>query len=121
MVHLGVAGYPEGHPRVAASALDAALVAKKGLARSAGIDLQIVTQFCFESEPVLAWTAKMKAHGFPVRICLSGPASLPRLLRFAALCGIGHSRRALNARLHAITRRLVVGGTVHVVRGIVLS
>ncbi len=121
IVHLGLAGYPEGHPRVAASALDAALVAKKGLARSAGIDLQIVTQFCFESEPVLAWTAQMKGHGLPVRIGLSGPASLPRLLRFAALCGIGNSVRALKARPQAITRLLVEAGPEAVVRDIARS
>src|SRR6266850_229098 len=121
IVHLGVAGYPEGHPTIAASALDAALVAKRGLARSAGIDLQIVTQFCFESEPVLAWTAKMKGHGLPVRVGLSGPASLPRLLRFATLCGIGNSVRALKARPQAITRLLVEAGPEAVVRDIARS
>ncbi|HKB61429.1 MAG TPA: hypothetical protein VKD03_01030 [Burkholderiales bacterium] len=121
IVRVGVAGYPEGHPRIAASALDAALVAKKGLARSAGIDLQVVTQFCFESEPVLVWAAKMKGHGLPVRVGLSGPASLPRLLRFAALCGIGNSVRALKARPQAITRLLVEAGPEAVVRDIARS
>jgi len=118
IAHVGVAGYPEGHPRIAASALDAALAAKKGLARSAGIDLQIVTQFCFESEPILAWAAKMKGRGMPVRVGLSGPASLPRLLRFAALCGIGNSVRALKARPRTITRLLVEAGPEGVVRDI---
>ncbi|HEY6239432.1 MAG TPA: hypothetical protein VIW78_01195, partial [Burkholderiales bacterium] len=118
IVHLGIAGYPEGHPKIAASALDAALAAKKGFARRAGLDLQVVTQFCFESEPVLSWTAKMKGHGLPVRVGLSGPASLPRLLRFAALCGIGNSVRALKARPQAITRLLVEAGPEVVVRGI---
>jgi methylenetetrahydrofolate reductase (NADPH) len=121
IVHVGVAGYPEGHPRIAASALEAALVAKKGLARGAGIDLQVVTQFCFESEPVLAWAAKMKGHGLPVRAGLSGPASLPRLLRFATLCGIGNSVRALKARPQAITRLLVEAGPEAVVRDIARS
>jgi methylenetetrahydrofolate reductase (NADPH) len=118
IVHLGVAGYPEGHPRIAASALEAALAAKKNLARRMGLDLQVVTQFCFESEPVLSWTAKMKGHGLPVRVGLSGPASLPRLLRFAALCGIGNSVRALKARPQALTRRLVEAGPEAVVRDI---
>jgi methylenetetrahydrofolate reductase (NADPH) len=118
IAHVGVAGYPEGHPRIAASALDAALAAKKSLARRTGIDLQVVTQFCFESEPVLSWTAKMKGHGLPVRVGLSGPASLPRLLRFAMLCGIGNSVRALKARPQAITRLLVEAGPEAVVRDI---
>src|SRR6266446_8401604 len=116
IVHIGVAGYPEGHPKIAASALDAALAGKKSLARRAGLDLQVVTQFCFESEPVLSWAARMKGRGLPVRVGLSGPASLPRLLRFAALCGIGNSVRAVKARPQAITRLLVEAGPEAVVR-----
>jgi len=118
ITHVGVAGYPEGHPRIAAAALDAALAAKKSLARSAGIDLQVVTQFCFESGPVLSWSSKMKGYGLPVRAGLSGPASLPRLLRFAMLCGIGNSVRALKARPQAITRLLVEVGPEAAVRDI---
>ena len=118
IVHIGVAGYPEGHPGIAASALDAALAAKKSLALRAGLDLQVVTQFCFEPEPVLSWAARMKGHGLPVRAGLSGPASLPRLLRFAALCGVGNSVRALKARPQAITRLLVEAGPEGVVRDI---
>ena len=118
ITHVGVAGYPEGHPRIAAAALDAALAAKKSLARGAGIDLQLVTQFCFESAPVLSWASKIKGYGLPVRAGLSGPASLPRLLRFAMLCGIGNSVRALKARPQAITRLLVEVGPEAVMRDI---
>src|SRR5438094_2161353 len=70
VVRIGVAGYPEGHPKVAETALETALAAKKSLARRTGLDLQVVTQFCFESEPVLVWAAKMKGHGLPVRVGL---------------------------------------------------
>jgi methylenetetrahydrofolate reductase (NADPH) len=118
VVHIGVAGYPEGHPKIAETALETALVAKKTLARRAGLDLQFVTQFCFESEPVLAWAVKMKEHGLSMRVGLSGPASLPRLLRFAMSCGIGNSVRALKARPQAITRLLVEAGPEAVVRDI---
>jgi len=110
IVHIGVAGYPEGHPRIAASALEAALAGKKDLARRAGIDLGIVTQFCFEAESILSWAANMKGHGLPMRAGLAGPASLPRLLRFAAMCGVGNSVRALRARPQAITRLMVEAG-----------
>ncbi len=60
----------------------------------------------------------MKGHGLPVRVGLSGPASLPRLLRFAMSCGIGNSVRALKARPQAITRLLVEAGPEAVVRDI---
>ena len=114
--HIGVAGYPEGHPRIAASVLETALAAKKAFARRAGLELAVVTQFCFEAEPILSWTAKMKGHGIPVRVGLAGPASLPRLLRFAVRCGIGNSVRALKGRPQAITRLLVEAGPEEVVR-----
>jgi len=113
---IDVAGHPEGHPRIAASALDEALAAKKHFARRAGVELQIVTQFCFESTPVLSWVARMRTHGLPVRAGLAGPASLPRLLRFAAMCGIGNSVRALKSRPQALTRLLVEAGPEAVVR-----
>jgi methylenetetrahydrofolate reductase (NADPH) len=116
IVHVGVAGYPEGHPRIPASALETGLAAKKSLARRAGLDLQVVTQFCFESEPVLSWAAGIQGRGLPVRVGLAGPASLPRLLRYAVLCGIGNSVRALKARPQAITRLLVEAGPEVVVR-----
>jgi len=118
IAHVGVAGYPEGHPKIAETALATALAAKKVLARRASLDLQIVTQFCFESEPILVWATKMIEHELPVRIGLSGPASLPRLLRFAMLCGIGNSVRALKARPQAITCLLVEAGPEVVVRDI---
>src|SRR5258706_13410311 len=52
----------------------------------------------------------MKGHGLPMRVGLAGPASLPRLLRFAALCGVGNSVRALKARPRALTRLMVEAG-----------
>jgi len=116
IVHIGVAGYPEGHPKIAEAELDAALAEKRVLARRAGLDLQVVTQFCFEAEPVLALAAKLKGHALPMRIGVAGPASLPRLLRFAMLCGIGNSVRALKAQPRAITRLLVEAGPEAVVR-----
>ena len=118
IAHIGVAGYPEGHPRIAASVLETALAAKKAFARRAGLELAVVTQFCFEAEPILSWTARMKGHGLPVRVGLAGPASLPRLLRFAVRCGVGNSVRALKGRPQAITRLLVEAGPEGVVRNL---
>jgi methylenetetrahydrofolate reductase (NADPH) len=110
IVRVGVAGYPEGHPRIPSAALEAALAAKKDYARRAGIELAVVTQFCFEAGAILSWAGEVKRHGLPVRVGLAGPASLPRLLRFAAMCGVGNSLRALQARPGAITRLMVEAG-----------
>jgi len=110
IVHIGIAGYPEGHPRIAAAALDAALAAKTALARQAGMDPSVVTQFCFDADAILSWADRTKELSLPVRVGLAGPASLPRLLRFAAMCGVGASLRALRASPAAITRLMVEAG-----------
>jgi methylenetetrahydrofolate reductase (NADPH) len=118
IVHVGVAGYPEGHPRITRAALDAALAAKKDYARRSGIELSVVTQFCFEADAILSWAAEIRRYGLPVRVGLAGPASLPRLLRFAAVCGVGNSVRALKARPGAITRLMVEAGPEAALRGL---
>ena len=118
IVNIGVAGYPEGHPVIADAALDAALAAKAALAQGAGLNLQVLTQFCFEAQPVLDWAARHKTLGLPLRIGLAGPASLTRLLRFAARCGVGNSVRALRARPAAISRLLTEAGPETLVRAL---
>jgi methylenetetrahydrofolate reductase (NADPH) len=95
------AGYPEGHARIDAHVLEAALRAKLALARTRGLMASVVTQFAFEAEPILAWVAALRRDGIdcPVHIGLAGPASIAMLARYAVRCGIGASLRAL-ARGH---------------------
>ncbi len=52
---IGLAGYPEGHPRIAQPELDLAFTAKLGLLRQAGIEAHVVSQFVFDAAPVLDW------------------------------------------------------------------
>src|SRR5262249_42783618 len=94
---IGIAGYPEGHPRVAPIEIDRALAAKIEAAAATGLDVHIVTQFGFAAEPILAWIARMRDTGIeqPIRIGLAGPASVTRLLRYAAICGVAASARTL--------------------------
>jgi methylenetetrahydrofolate reductase (NADPH) len=94
---VGVSGFPEGNPQISESDLAVALAAKRDYARRSGLQLQIVTQFCFESAPILAWLRRLRRVpvDLPVRIGLAGPANAKTLLRFAVRCGIGNSLRAL--------------------------
>ena len=94
---LDLAGYPEGHPRIAEATLDHALEAKLALPRRAGIEPRVVTQFVFDAAPVLAWSRALRERepSLPVRIGLAGPASIATLARYAVRCGIGHSIAAL--------------------------
>jgi methylenetetrahydrofolate reductase (NADPH) len=110
---LGFAGHPEGHPRVADNQvmLDA-LGAKIRRARELGAEPYIVTQFCFEAAPILAWLGALKEEGIdcPVRIGTAGPASAATLVRYAIRCGIGNSLRAIRSRTNMIGRLLSVVG-----------
>ncbi len=117
---LGIAGHPEGAPRVTPQTLEAALAAKLELARRHGLDLWIATQFCFEAAPIVAWIAAVRAHGIalPVRIGLAGPAGVATLLKFALRCGIGNSLRALHAHADSLTRLLGEGAPDELVRAL---
>ena len=94
---IAIAGYPEPHPRISASATSAALQAKLARAAAAGLEVTILTQFCFAAEPVVRWLGALRRQGVtaPVRIGLAGPAGIASLTRFGLRCGIGPSLRAL--------------------------
>jgi methylenetetrahydrofolate reductase (NADPH) len=102
------AGYPEGHPRIAARTLDETLRAKVALARRQGLEVSLVTQFGFDGGPVLRWMAALRATdiGCPVRVGVAGPATVATLAKFAVRCGIGASLRAL-ARGHTAFARIL--------------
>jgi methylenetetrahydrofolate reductase (NADPH) len=96
---VGLAGYPEGHPRIASEALDAALSAKLDLARRRGLAPYVVTQFSFAPNRIVEYCADLarKAPGVPVYVGLAGPTSPVSLLRYAQRCGVSASLRALQA------------------------
>jgi methylenetetrahydrofolate reductase (NADPH) len=104
-----LAGYPEGHPAVAESVLDAALTDKIACARECGLQAEIVTQFCFEAGPVLNWLAHIRAYGVgvPVRIGVAGPAGAATLLKFGMRCGIGNSLRVLRRQGTRLVKLMV--------------
>ena len=115
---VGVAGYPEGHPKIAAATLDAALDAKLRLLRRDGIAPYIVTQFCFEAAPIVDWVKRIRIIGVdaPVRVGLAGPASIATLAKFAVRCGIGNSLVKLVGGQTSIARLLVEAGPDKVMR-----
>ena len=96
---IGVAGHPEGHPRIAGAILDAALAAKIEEAQRIGIAIQVVTQFCFSAQPIGDWIARFSERfpEVPIHVGLAGPAAITTLLKYAVACGIGASMRALRS------------------------
>jgi methylenetetrahydrofolate reductase (NADPH) len=104
---IGIAGYPDGHPRIAQHDLDIALGAKIEAAEATGLAPHIVTQFCFDADAILGWIRRLREFGIehPVRIGLAGPTSLSTLLRYAKRCGVRASAQAL-ARQTGLMRQL---------------
>jgi methylenetetrahydrofolate reductase (NADPH) len=104
---IGVAGYPDGHPRIPQHDLDVALADKVAAAEAVGIGVHVVTQFCFDPAAILAWVRRLRSFGMehPVRIGLAGPTSLSTLLRYAQRCGVRASAQAL-ARQTGLMRQL---------------
>jgi methylenetetrahydrofolate reductase (NADPH) len=100
ILRMAIAGFPEGNPNIPDGALEEALGAKLRFARSAGLEVSIVTQFCFEAEPIIEWLSRVRASGIdvPVKVGLAGPAGLVTLARYAVRCGIGNSLRVLTEK-----------------------
>jgi len=98
---IGIAGYPEGHARIASDRLEAALDQKIAAARAAGLRVHIVSQFSFSPDAVVAWLKRLRACGIalPVKVGMAGPTSLTALLRYAKRCGVNASLRGLASGL----------------------
>jgi len=94
---VGIGAYPEGHARIPAGRLEAALDEKIAAAAAHGLRVHIVSQFSFSPERILAWLAKLRACGIakPVKVGMAGPTSMPALLRYAKRCGVNASLRGL--------------------------
>lgn len=94
---IGVAGYPDGHPRIATPELWSSLQKKARALDARGLGVEIVTQFSFDADAVLRWLAELRERGIeaPVRIGVPGPISLSGLVYFAARSGVSASRSAL--------------------------
>jgi methylenetetrahydrofolate reductase (NADH) len=102
-----VAGHPEGHPRVPREIMDEALRQKLDWGRANDMAMGVVTQFCFEAEPVIDWLARFQGEFTEAaRIGIAGPANPATLLKFALRCGVGNSVRALQRQAGRFTRLL---------------
>lgn len=94
---IGIGAYPEGHPRIPAGRLEAALDEKIAAATAHGLRVYIVSQFSFSPERILTWLKQLRACGIdkPVKVGMAGPTNMPALLRYAKRCGVAASLRGL--------------------------
>jgi methylenetetrahydrofolate reductase (NADPH) len=109
---IGIAGYPEGHPRIGSEELHTALAEKIAAAEATGLAVEIVTQFCFDASAIHDFIGRLRAFGFEhrVRIGLAGPTNLTSLMRYASRCGVRASTQAL-ARRSGLMRQMFAMST----------
>ena len=84
---IGIAGYPEGHPRIDDGTLADVLHKKSALAD------YVTTQLCFDPDAVLAWLRETRERGvtLPVLVGLPGVVDRRRLLEMSMRIGVGPS------------------------------
>ena len=94
-----VAGYPEGHHHIRATALRSDLSARLEMAKSQDLGVNLITQFSFVPARVIEYCDQI-SHEFPdlpIYVGLAGPSDAAALLRFARVCGVSESLRALSS------------------------
>jgi methylenetetrahydrofolate reductase (NADPH) len=94
---VGIAGYPEGHPRIPPAVLNAGLEEKLAEIAGQGLGAYVVTQFSFVPARVVEYCAALarSAPAVSVYVGIAGPTDPVALLRYAQRCGVSASLRAL--------------------------
>ncbi len=94
---VGIAGYPEGHPRIPPAVLSAARDDKLAEIAAQGLGAYVVTQFSFAPARVVEYCAALarSAPAVSVYVGIAGPTDPAALLRYAQRCGVSASLRAL--------------------------
>lgn len=92
--------HPETHPRVPDAVMHSAQPVKIREAESRGLEVYLVSQFGFEAQPYVDMARRLRAEGInnPIRVGVAGPTSTTKLIKFALMCGVGASLRALREK-----------------------
>ena len=104
--HVGIGGYPEGHPPIDDETLRRALLDKRPFAT------YIVSQMCFDAGAIADWVADIRQRGveLPVYVGLPGVVERKKLLQISLKIGVGDSARFLTKYTNVLARFLKPGG-----------
>jgi methylenetetrahydrofolate reductase (NADPH) len=103
---MGVAGYPEGHPKHHELTMLDALLEKQHLAST------VVTQMCFSAPRIGGYVELLRREGvhLPVWAGVAGTVPRAKLISLATKIGVGPSLKFLN-RKGPLARRLLSAGS----------
>jgi methylenetetrahydrofolate reductase (NADPH) len=104
--HVGIGGYPGGHPNIDDKTLRQTLLDKRPFAT------YVVSQMCFDPDAILNWVADIRRRGIglPVYIGLPGVVERKKLLQISLKIGVGDSARFLTKYTQVLTKFLKPGG-----------
>jgi len=103
---IGIAGYPEGHPRISGQVLEESFQKKLRLTRAQGLGVYVVTQFSFAPGRVVEYCSRLarSAPDISIYVGVAGPTDPIALARYAQRCGVSVSLRALRTLGSGIAR-----------------
>jgi methylenetetrahydrofolate reductase (NADPH) len=106
LTSIGIACYPEGHPKIGDEALIAALRRKQPNAH------YMVSQLCFDPGALAGWLRRIRAEGIalPLHIGLAAPMSMRKLAELSLRIGVGASIRYLSKQ-HGIVGGMLRGSS----------
>ncbi|MCP2636048.1 methylenetetrahydrofolate reductase [Microbacterium sp. HD4P20] len=109
---VNIAGYPEGHPDIPTPDLWDQLEMKASSLKLQGLETTILTQFGFDTDPILTWIQDVRGRGIDatIRLGVPGPAGIKRLLGFARRFGIGANTAIVKKYGFSITNLLGTAG-----------
>ncbi|MFF9347736.1 methylenetetrahydrofolate reductase [Streptomyces sp. NPDC014734] len=118
--HVGICGYPEGHPAISNPVLWKAIEDKTAVLARGRLGGDIITQFGFDAAPVLAWVEDIRGRGIdvPVRIGVPGPAGIKRLMTYATRFGVGTSASIAKKYGFSMTNLMGTAGPDRFVRAL---
>lgn len=107
---IGLAAHPEGSPDISDESIRKALKWKNEFAKRTDASLYLVTQFCFEAAPIIAWDKRIQAEGnkLPIHIGIPGLATVKTLMAHAKACGIGASMKFVTRQAMNVAKLLTV-------------
>lgn len=101
---IGVACYPEGHPKITDEALLDALRSKQPYGA------YMVSQLCFNPDALVSWLRRVRGLGIdlPLHLGLAAPMQIRKLIELSPRIGVGASVRYLTKQ-HGLLGNLLKG------------
>ena len=68
--------------------------------------MHIATQFTFDADAIITWDERLTREGIslPAHVGIAGPTPLPKLIKYAMVCGVGASLNSVMKNMTAIAK-----------------